>query len=90
MRHIVFIVNRNSVKKQNKSVTNAIEQKIDHKVNNVKVVYTEYAGHAEKLSRDAVQAGTDVVVAVGGDGTVNEVAIPIIGSKTIRMSKNTF
>ena len=35
------------------------------------VVYTEYAGHAVRLSRDATE---DIVVAVGGDGTVNEVA----------------
>lgn len=34
---------------------------------------TETAGDAERLSADASQDGYDVVVAVGGDGTVNEV-----------------
>lgn len=42
-----------------------------------RVVYTEYAGHAEKLAREAEE---DVVVAVGGDGTVNEVARGLIGT----------
>lgn len=35
------------------------------------VVCTEYAGHAEKLAAEAEES---TVVAVGGDGTVNEVA----------------
>ncbi len=42
-----------------------------------RVVYTEYAGHAEQLARDAEE---DIVVAVGGDGTVNEVARGLIGT----------
>ncbi len=35
---------------------------------------TEGPGHARELAREAVAAGADVVVAVGGDGTMNEVA----------------
>ncbi len=35
---------------------------------------TEGPGHATELARDAVQAGATCVVAVGGDGTMNEVA----------------
>lgn len=44
------------------------------------VVFTEYAGHAEVLARDA-QA--KVIVAVGGDGTVNEVARGIVGTDKV-------
>ncbi len=35
---------------------------------------TEGPGHATVLAREAALAGTEVVVAIGGDGTMNEVA----------------
>ena len=41
---------------------------------------TEGPGHATELAREAVQAGHEVVVAIGGDGTMNEVAQGLIHS----------
>jgi len=46
----------------------------------VTIVDTERAGHAAELARAAVADGADVVVACGGDGTVNEVINGIAGS----------
>lgn len=43
------------------------------------IVVTERAGHARELAHDAVARGADVVVAWGGDGTVNEVASALVG-----------
>ena len=40
----------------------------------LKVIFTEYAGHATEIARDAIANGADILVASGGDGTVNEVA----------------
>ncbi|MFI5931643.1 diacylglycerol/lipid kinase family protein [Actinoplanes sp. NPDC051494] len=37
------------------------------------VEYTRKRGHAASLAREAAEAGVEVVVALGGDGTVNEV-----------------
>src|SRR3954447_10281111 len=39
----------------------------------VDVVETEHRGHGRELGRRAVEDGVDVVVTLGGDGTVNEV-----------------
>ncbi len=41
--------------------------------NKLDVVHTEARDHATSLARQAVLDGLDVVVALGGDGTVNEV-----------------
>ena len=43
---------------------------------------TEGPGHATELAREAVRAGHEVVVAIGGDGTMNEVAQGLIHSPT--------
>lgn len=48
----------------------------------VEAVDTQRRGHATSLSRDAAAEGYDVVVAFGGDGTVNEVANGLVGSET--------
>lgn len=42
------------------------------------LVCTEGPGHATELARDAIAAGCQRVVAVGGDGTVNEVAQALV------------
>src|SRR5712664_2119545 len=48
----------------------------------VEAVDTQGRGHATALSREAAHEGYDVVVAFGGDGTVNEAANGLAGSPT--------
>jgi diacylglycerol kinase family enzyme len=48
----------------------------------VQAVDTQRSGHATELCREAANVGYDVVVAFGGDGTVNEAANGIAGSDT--------
>jgi diacylglycerol kinase family enzyme len=48
----------------------------------VHAVDTEARDHATTLTREAAREGYDVVVAFGGDGTVNEAANGLIGSDT--------
>lgn len=47
------------------------------------VVLTERRGHARELAREAVQRGDRLVVAWGGDGTVNEIASALVRSQTV-------
>src|SRR5204863_6809078 len=48
----------------------------------VHAVDTEARDHATELCRNAAREGYDVVVAFGGDGTVNEAANGLAGSRT--------
>jgi len=48
----------------------------------VEAVDTEARGHATELSREAAHESYDVVVAFGGDGTINEAANGLLGSPT--------
>jgi diacylglycerol kinase family enzyme len=48
----------------------------------VDAIDTEARDHATELCREAAREGYDVVVAFGGDGTVNETANGLIGSRT--------
>lgn len=68
---ILFIVNPISGTGSKTAVVSRLSKK------DCRVVYTEYPGHAEELARTAQE---DIVVAVGGDGTVNEVARGLIGT----------
>ena len=43
-------------------------------------VYTEGTGHATELAREAANSEYDYIIAVGGDGTVNEIVNGILSS----------
>jgi diacylglycerol kinase (ATP) len=52
----------------------------------VKVCFTEAAGHATALARELADAGYDLLIAAGGDGTLNEVVNGILlGSSDARV-----
>lgn len=71
---MLFIVNPISGKKRKSAIIAYLEKM------GCKVVCTEYAGEAEKIAREATES---VIVAVGGDGTVNEVARGIVGTDKV-------
>ena len=81
-RHILFIVNPISGVKKKTSVLKQIENGIDATHFTYEIVLTEYAGHAAELAKKAAEEGVDIVVAVGGDGTVNEVARSLVHSNS--------
>ena len=81
-KSIIFIVNPISGTHGKEDMPKLIEEHLDTSVFRHEVVFTEYAGHAAELARHYANEGADVVVAVGGDGTVNEVARSLVHSQT--------
>lgn len=59
-----------------------IEHNVNRDLYDFEIVTTEHAGHARELARQYADSGYDVVFAVGGDGTVNEVGCGLKGSDT--------
>ena len=80
--HIVFIVNPISGTGKKDTLPDRIAAALDHDRFSYEVLFTEYRGHAAELTRQCVARHVDVVVAVGGDGTVNEVARSLVHTET--------
>jgi YegS/Rv2252/BmrU family lipid kinase len=79
-KRIVFIVNPASGVGRQKGIEFLIDRYLDTSKFSFSVWYTEKAGHATELSREAVSQGLDAVIAVGGDGTINEIAQGLVGT----------
>jgi diacylglycerol kinase (ATP) len=52
----------------------SIEHRLRARLGEVTVRLTDSAGHATSIARELLEAGFDLIIAVGGDGTVSEVA----------------
>lgn len=70
---IRFIVNPVAGSGRALNVAREIENYLKDKEINYQIIYTEETGHGKYLAQEAVREDFTTVVAVGGDGTVNEV-----------------
>lgn len=77
---ITFIINPVSGLGKYKTVEKMLERFLDTKLYDYSIEYIVPNQNIEDLARKAVSNGCDIVVAVGGDGSVNAVANGIIGS----------
>lgn len=81
-KKILFVVNPISGTSGKNFILRLIDDYLDSGKYSHEVVRTDYTGHATELAHEAARLGVDVVCAVGGDGTVNEVATGLIHSNT--------
>ena len=81
-RKILAIINPVSGIRSKDKIPRLIETAVDHERNDVSIIMTEYAGHAHELAQMAVNDHFDIVVAIGGDGTVNETGSALCGTDT--------
>ena len=81
-RKITFILNPKSGTTSKAEVPALIGQIIDKDLFDTEICFTEYRGHAAEIAKQKAEEGVDIVVAVGGDGTVNEVARSLVHTNT--------
>ena len=77
---IRFIINPISGKSHRNDLPAQIERVLNTARFEYDVKVSEYAGHARVLAREAVDEHYNIVAAVGGDGTINEIGTQLIGT----------
>lgn len=79
-RKALFIINPISGGKNKDNVPDLIEKNLDTSLFDYSIVFTDSAMHGNQLAADAVSQ-YQYIIAVGGDGTVNEIASSLVGTK---------
>lgn len=79
----IFIVNPIAGNSFAGTMVPKIENKIKEYNINAEVVLTERPGHATEISKSSAEKGVKYIIAVGGDGTFNEVARSLINNKEV-------
>lgn len=81
-KKIIFVVNPISGTQEKRTILKWIDERIDRSLYDYTIVKTEYAGHAVQIASQAAKEGLDMVVAIGGDGTINEIGRSLIHTHT--------
>ncbi len=76
--NILFIINPISGGRDKANIPGLIDKHLEKARFNANYCFTEYVGHASELAAEAGNKNFDVVVAVGGDGTINEVGTQVL------------
>ena len=79
-KKLLFVVNRHAGLGYARELERMIGEACDKNNASCVVRYTESRGHATELSQAAAENGYNYVIAVGGDGTINEVAKGLLNS----------
>lgn len=84
MTKLFFIINRIAGRGKNFRIKDSIKRYfLDKPDFEIEIHFTEYPGHAQQLAQQAMAQKSNVVIAAGGDGTLNEVAGILVGTNTI-------
>lgn len=76
--NILFIINPISGGKGKLRIPDFIDKYLDKEKFSPNFVFSEYVGHAGELADEAAAKNFNVIVAAGGDGTINEVATKVL------------
>ena len=81
-KKIAFIINPISGTQSKEQILKWLDEKLDKERYAQEVIYTERAGHAVEIAAQKAQEDAHAVIAIGGDGTINEIARSLVHTKT--------
>ena len=82
MPSALMLINPISGTRDKKGICDLTASRLKDAGIDLEIALTQHKGHGADLARAAAEAGTDIVVAAGGDGTVNEVASALMHTDT--------
>ena len=82
-KKIIFVVNPIAGKGKKEMFPLWVDELLDKSLYDYELVYTKCKGHAKQLAAEALNDGFEIVAAVGGDGTLNEVAQALINTEGV-------
>jgi YegS/Rv2252/BmrU family lipid kinase len=79
----VFIINPVAGNGSSMLVAEELKSNIKKYDIDADLVYTQRKGHAAELSKEFAEKGYDYIIGVGGDGTINEIVLPLVNNKKV-------
>ena len=79
----VFIINPVAGNGFGATIAPKLDEMIKKHNTDAEIVFTERSGHATELSESFYKRGFSHIIGVGGDGTLNEIARPLVGKKDV-------
>jgi len=82
-KKVLFIRNpKSGIVRTQKLIRRTVERTFANTDFEYEFIETQYRGHAHELAKEAAAKGYDIVVAIGGDGTTNEVGSALLNTNT--------
>lgn len=77
---LIFIINPHSGLGKHALIERLLQRDLDHSKFDWELRYTSYPKHASEIALEALNNKVDIVIAVGGDGTINEIASVLVNT----------
>lgn len=82
-KRALLIVNPISGTRSKAGIITMVKERMEKNGVELECRMTEGPGHAREMAREAVSTGTDMVLAAGGDGTINEIGNAVRDTRVI-------